>query len=66
MIFSELFNPGTTLGALFIGVLAGLLSGVILGFFSGRGYEKRTTHKRAISTQIGKNNMNIQNSNLKR
>ncbi|WP_270659323.1 hypothetical protein [Paraclostridium bifermentans] len=36
MSLSDFFNPSTTIGALFIGIIAGLISGIIIGFFTGK------------------------------
>lgn len=41
MNFSALIDPGTTLGAFTISLIAGILGGVILGFFTGRHYQKK-------------------------
>ena len=69
MNFSELLNPGTTLGAFVISIAASIVAGAILGFFSGRKYEKKnliSKSKITKSTQFGEGNINIQNSKIER
>ncbi|SDO53993.1 hypothetical protein SAMN04487897_11666 [Paenibacillus sp. yr247] len=57
----KLLDPSTPLGTLILGVLAGLISGAIIGFFSGRTYEKKN-----IIKQKGSNNVIIQDSTIGR
>lgn len=61
----SIFNPSTSLGALVISVIAGLISGIILGFFSGRKYE-RMISKKSQSSIKGDNNVVIQDSDIRR
>ncbi|MBU3188727.1 hypothetical protein K9O30_06075 [Clostridium bowmanii] len=60
----SLLDPSTVHGALLIGIMGGLISGVIIGFFSGRTYEKKVIKKSKNKTK-GNKNIVIQNSNLK-
>lgn len=57
------FDPSTTEGSLTLGILGGLISGAIIGFFSGRGYEKMNHIKKKIK-QRGNENIAIQDSNI--
>ncbi|MGG1601145.1 hypothetical protein [Paenibacillus naphthalenovorans] len=61
----DFFNPSTTEGALVIGIIAGVISGAILGFFSGTKYEKMKISKSKIS-QKGNGNVAVQNSKIER
>lgn len=60
MNFSELLDPGATLGAFLISTAASLFVGIILGFFSGKKYEKSKIYK---TNQIGGINVSLQDSN---
>ncbi len=51
--FINILDPSTSMGALLISVIAGLISGGILGFISGRKYERSKMIK---VSQIGKGN----------
>lgn len=61
MILSDLFNPSSLVGAYFISITSSLVVGLVLGFFSGKNYEKKKTN---IIKQKGNNNINIQNSKI--
>ena len=63
MDFSKLLDPSTLTGAYFISISSSLIAGVILGFFAGKTYEKKNISK---SKQKGDNNINIQNSEIRR
>ena len=58
MSISDFFNPSTPIGALIIGVISGLLSGGIIGFFTGR-----ATTINKLTTK-GDNSNIINNSSL--
>lgn len=53
-------DPSTVHGALIIGIIGGLISGTILGFFSGKTYVKKAKNKTK-----GDGNIIIQNSEKK-
>lgn len=57
-------DPSTVHGALIIGIIGGLISGAILGFFSGKTYEKNVV-KKAKNKIKGDGNIIIQNSKIK-
>ena len=57
------FDPSTLEGALTIGVVAGLISGAVIGFFSGKAYEKKT---KSHIKQEGNGNVALQNSQVGR
>lgn len=61
----DFFNPSTLEGSLTIGIIAGLISGAVIGFFSGRVYEKNSIVKSNIK-QKGNGNVAIQNSKVGR
>ncbi|NME81889.1 hypothetical protein [Clostridium sp. SM-530-WT-3G] len=61
----ELLNPSTVHGALIIGILAGLISGAIIGFFTGKTYENKKISKAKNITK-GNRNINIQNSKIEK
>lgn len=60
----NLLDPSTVHGALIIGIIGGLISGAILGFFSGKTYEKHIVKKAKNKTK-GDRNIIIQNSKIK-
>lgn len=62
MNFSHLLDPSTLEGAYFIGISCSLIAGIILGFFSGKTYWRKTTAK---AKQKGDQNVIIQNSSIK-
>ena len=45
MNFQALIDPSTTLGAFLISLVAGIFGGAILGFITGKNYQKRKTNK---------------------
>lgn len=57
-------DPSTVHGALIIGIIGGLISGAILGFFSGKTHEKNVV-KKAKNKIKGDRNIVIQNSEIK-
>lgn len=61
----ELLNPSTVHGALIIGVLGGLISGAIIGFFTGKTYENKKIWKSKNKTK-GNGNITIQNSKIEK
>lgn len=61
----DLLNPSTPEGALTIGIVAGLISGAVIGFFQGRSYERKIIKNTKI-TQKGNGNVTIHDSNVGR
>lgn len=59
----DILDPSTVHGALIIGVLGGLISGAIIGFFTGKTYENSKISKSRNTTK-GSGNINIQNSKI--
>ena len=49
----DFLNPSTPIGALVIGIIAGLISGSIIGFFSGKSYQIRKVNKISSTNNSG-------------
>ena len=62
MDIKSIINPSTFSGALFVGVLASLTAGIILGFFAGRKYERSVKQKANVMVDGNQNSLNV-NSN---
>jgi len=60
----DLLNPSTIHGALLVGIIAGIFSGAIIGFFSGKTYQKNLINK-AKGKIKGNENTLIQNSKVR-
>jgi fluoride ion exporter CrcB/FEX len=60
MDVSELLNTSTSLGTFIVGIFSSLVAGVILGFFTGKSYQKKIIRVR----QKGDGNINIVDSNI--
>jgi fluoride ion exporter CrcB/FEX len=61
MNMSQFLNTSTSLGTFIVGIFSSLVAGVILGFFTGKNYQKKTINK---VKQSGDGNVNIVDSNI--
>lgn len=48
--FQSIVNPSTTLGAFLISIVASIVASVLIGFFTGRQYQKMIEKKNSIET----------------
>jgi fluoride ion exporter CrcB/FEX len=61
MNVSQFLNTSTSLGTFIIGICSSLVAGVMLGFFTGKSYQKKISNK---VKQKGDGNINIVDSNI--
>ena len=62
MNVSQLLNTSTSLGTFIVGIFSSLVAGIILGFFTGKNYQKKIINR---VNQKGNENINIVDSDIK-